>query len=158
MPPDLGALEQTLTANDDIAGVITEGSGASYGTVPLQPGFLEGVRRLTQQHGVVMILDEVITGFRWSTGGLQQKIGITPDLCTMAKILTGGMPGGAVAGRQDIMAVMEQTGDRDHDMYQRVSHGGTRAKTANRAMTFTSCSCIFFPATVFELSIVVVVV
>ena len=100
LPPDLGALERTLNANNDIAGVITEGSGASYGTVPLLPGFLEGVRSLTQQHGVVMILDEVITGFRWSPGGLQQKIGITPDLCTMAKILTGGMPGRAVPGNR----------------------------------------------------------
>ena len=121
LPPDLGALERALNASSDIAGVITEGSGASYGTVPLPPGFIEGVRRLTQQHGVVMILDEVITGFRWSPGGLQQKIDVIPDLCTMAKILTGGMPGGAVAGRQDIMAVMEQTGDPDHDRYQRVS-------------------------------------
>jgi glutamate-1-semialdehyde 2,1-aminomutase len=71
---------------------------------------------------------------------LQQKIGITPDLCTMAKILTGGMPGGAVAGKQDIMAVMEQTGDPDHDRYQRVSHGGTfnanpyAAATGNAAL------------------------
>jgi glutamate-1-semialdehyde 2,1-aminomutase len=140
LPPDLDALERTLSANSDIAGVITEGSGASYGTVPLPPGFVEGVRRITQQHGVVMILDEVITGFRWSPGGLQQKIGVTPDLCTMAKVLTGGMPGGAVAGKQEIMAVMEQTGDADHDRYHRVSHGGTfnanpyAAATGNAAL------------------------
>jgi glutamate-1-semialdehyde 2,1-aminomutase len=125
LPPDLDALESTLANNTDIAGVITEGSGASYGTVPLPPGFVEGVRRITQQHGVVMILDEVITGFRWSPGGLQQNLGITPDLCTMAKILTGGLPGGAVAGRGDIMQVMQQTGDDQHDRYRRVSHGGT---------------------------------
>ena len=125
LPPDLDALEQTLANNNDIAGVITEGSGASYGTVPLAPGFLDGVRRLTRQYGVVMILDEVITGFRWSPGGLQQQLGIDPDLCTLAKILTGGLPGGAVAGRADIMQVMEQTGDSDHDRFQRVLHGGT---------------------------------
>ena len=125
LPPDLDALEQTLANNNDIAGVITEGSGASYGTVPLAPGFLDGVRRLTRQYGVVMILDEVITGFRWSPGGLQQRLGIDPDLCTLAKILTGGLPGGAVAGRADIMQVMEQTGDSDHDRFQRVLHGGT---------------------------------
>ncbi len=125
LPPDLEALEQALASRNDIAGVITEGSGASYGTVPLQPGFLEGVRRLTRQYGVVMILDEVITGFRWSPGGLQQRLGIDPDLCTLAKILTGGLPGGAVAGRGDIMQVMEQTGDSGHDRYQRVLHGGT---------------------------------
>ena len=125
LPPDLDSLERTLAADNNIAGVITEGSGASYGTVPLSPGFLEGVRRLTRQYNVLMILDEVITGFRWSPGGLQQRIGIDPDLCTLAKILTGGLPGGAVAGRDDIMQVMVQTGDRQHDRHQRVLHGGT---------------------------------
>ena len=125
LPPDLGALERALADRKDIAAVITEGSGASYGTVPLEPGFVEGVRRLTRQYGVVMILDEVITGFRWSTGGLQQKLGVDPDLCTMAKILTGGLPGGAVAGRAQVMQVMEQTGDPQHDRFDRVSHGGT---------------------------------
>ena len=125
LPPDLELLEQTLASRSDIAGVITEGSGASYGTVPLQSGFLEGVRNLTRQYGVVMILDEVITGFRWSPGGLQQRLGIDADLCTLAKILTGGLPGGAVAGRGDIMQVMEQTGDSEHDRYERVLHGGT---------------------------------
>ena len=140
LPPDLDALERTLASDNDIAGVITEGSGASYGTVPLQPGFVEGVRRITQQHGVVMILDEVITGFRWSTGGLQQTLGINPDLCTMAKILTGGMPGGAVAGREQVMQVMEHTGDSHHDRFQRVSQGGTfnanpyAAATGNAAL------------------------
>jgi glutamate-1-semialdehyde 2,1-aminomutase len=125
LPPDLDALERTLASDSNIAGVITEGSGASYGTVPLSPGFLEGVRRLTRQYNVIMILDEVITGFRWSPGGLQQRIGIDPDLCTLAKILTGGLPGGAVAGRDDIMQVMVQTGDRQHDRHERVLHGGT---------------------------------
>ena len=125
LPPDLDVLEHTLASDNDIAGVITEGSGASYGAVPLQPGFLEGVRRLTQQYGVVMILDEVITGFRWSPGGLQQKIGLMPDLCTLAKILTGGLPGGAVAGKDEVMQVMVQTGDPQRDRFQRVSHGGT---------------------------------
>ncbi|MCH8281159.1 MAG: aminotransferase class III-fold pyridoxal phosphate-dependent enzyme, partial [Chloroflexi bacterium] len=122
LPPDLDALERVLATDDNIAAVITEGSGASYGTVPLAPGFLEGVRRLTRQYDVLMILDEVITGFRWSPGGLQAKIGLDPDLCTLAKVLTGGLPGGAVAGKKEFMQVMEQTGDRDHDRYNRVLH------------------------------------
>ena len=83
------------------------------------------MRRLTTHYGVVMILDEVITGFRWSPGGLQQKIGLMPDLCSLAKVLTGGMPGGAVAGRDEVMQVMQQTGDAEHDRFERVSHGGT---------------------------------
>ena len=125
LPPNLDVLERTLATDNDIAAVITEGSGASYGTVPLQAGFVAGVRRLTEQYGVVMILDEVITGFRWSPGGLQQKLGIKPDLCTLAKILTGGLPGGAVAGTDEVMQIMAQTGDAHHDRFQRVSHGGT---------------------------------
>ena len=125
LPPDLDALERVLATDNDIAGVITEGSGASYGTVPLAPGFVQGVRDLTRRYGVVMVLDEVITGFRWSPGGLQQVLGLDPDLCTMAKILTGGLPGGAVAGRKDVMSVMEITGDADHDRFRRVYHGGT---------------------------------
>jgi glutamate-1-semialdehyde 2,1-aminomutase len=125
LPPNLDVLERTLATDNDIAAVITEGSGASYGTVPLPPGFVAGVRRLTTQYGVVMILDEVITGFRWSPGGLQQVLGIKPDLCSLAKILTGGLPGGAVAGTDEVMQVMAQTGDAHHDRFQRVSHGGT---------------------------------
>ena len=125
LPPDLDALERVLATDNDIAGVITEGSGASYGTVPLAARFVQGVRDLTRRYGVVMVLDEVITGFRWSPGGLQQVLGLDPDLCTMAKILTGGLPGGAVAGRKDVMSVMEITGDADHDRFQRVYHGGT---------------------------------
>ena len=125
LPTDLAALENALNYDDNIAGVITEASGASYGTVPLPDGFLDGVRRLTREHGVVMILDEVITGFRWAPGGAQERLGVDPDLCTMAKILTGGLPGGAVAGRDAVMAVMHQTGDSRHDRYERVLHGGT---------------------------------
>ena len=125
LPQDLDALDRVLIDDKDIAGVITEASGASYGTVPLAPAFLESVRELTRRHGVVMILDEVITGFRWSPGGAQQKFGIDPDLCTMAKVLTGGLPGGAVAGAAEVMQVMEMTGDPHRDRYERVNHGGT---------------------------------
>ena len=125
LPTDLDILERTLTTDNDIAAVISEGSGSSYGAVPVTPEFIEGVRRLTKQYGVVMILDEVITGFRWSPGGFQKKYGIIPDLCTMAKILTGGLPGGAVAGSNELMQVMEITGDSQHDRFDRVSHGGT---------------------------------
>jgi glutamate-1-semialdehyde 2,1-aminomutase len=144
LPPDLEALERTLASDNDVAGVITEGSGASYGSVPLPSGFLQGVRSLTQQYGVVMILDEVITGFRWSPGGLQKKLGLMPDLCTMAKILTGGLPGGAVAGRDEFMQVMAQTDDLERNRFRRVSHGGTfnanpySAATGNAALNIVA--------------------
>jgi glutamate-1-semialdehyde 2,1-aminomutase len=100
---DVGAVADTLEQRDDIAAVILEGSGASWGMVPLPPDFLAGLRATTTEHGVLLILDEVITGFRWSRGGAQARFGVTPDLCVLAKIVAGGLPGGAVAGRREIM-------------------------------------------------------
>ena len=105
---NLAAATQALRARDDIAAVILEGSGASWGTVPLPDGFLAGVRALTRERGVVMILDEVITGFRWSRGGAQQRFSVTPDLCVLAKIVAGGLPGGAVAGAKEIMDQLDR--------------------------------------------------
>ena len=70
-------------------------------------GFLAKLRELATQAGAVLIFDEVITGFRWSPGGAQKRFGITPDMTTMAKIVAGGMPGGAVAGSEEIMAYLE---------------------------------------------------
>ena len=122
---DLDLLERTLAEDDDIAGVILEGSGASWATVLLEPGYLAGVRELTRRHDVVMIVDEVITGFRWAPGGAQERAGIVADLSTHAKIIAGGMPGGAVCGREEIMEVMRITGHREHDRFERVLHYGT---------------------------------
>ena len=122
---DLDALDRTLAENDDVAAVILEPSGASWGWVPLVPGYLEGVREITRRRNVVLIFDEVITGFRWSPGGAQQRLGVLPDLTSMAKVVAGGLPGAAVAGRADIMEQVAFTGDRTHDRRQRVLHLGT---------------------------------
>ena len=122
---DLELLERTLAEDRDIAGVILEGSGASWATVLLEPGFLSGVRELTRRHGVVLIVDEVITGFRWSPGGAQERAGLVSDLSTHAKIIAGGMPGAAVCGRAEIMDVMRITGVPEHDRFERVLHYGT---------------------------------
>ena len=103
LPAEQAAVAETLNARDDIAAVILEGSGASWGAVPLPKGFLKSLRALTRERGIVLILDEVITGFRWSRGGAQARFGIVPDLCVLAKIVAGGLPGGAVAGAKDIM-------------------------------------------------------
>src|SRR5207247_1138051 len=70
-----------------------------------QPAFLQALREATTAHGTLLIFDEVISGFRHAPGGVQEATGITPDLTTLAKILCGGLPGGAVVGRADIMAV-----------------------------------------------------
>jgi glutamate-1-semialdehyde 2,1-aminomutase len=105
---DIAAVQAAIRGRDDIAAVMLEGSGASWGTVPLPPGFLEGLRAVTNERGVVFILDEVITGFRWSRGGAQKRFGVTPDLTVLAKIVAGGLPGGALAGRKDIMDQLDR--------------------------------------------------
>ena len=87
----------------DFAAVILEPLGASTGKVPLATGFLARLRDWTRQSGTVLIFDEVITGFRVAPGGVQEKTGILPDLTTLAKIVAGGQPGGAVAGRAEIL-------------------------------------------------------
>jgi glutamate-1-semialdehyde 2,1-aminomutase len=121
--PDLVA--RTLDEDSQIGTVILEPSGGSWSTIPLRPGFLQALREVTAARGVVLIFDEVITGFRWSKGGLQGKIGLRPDLTTMAKIAAGGLPGGIVGGRSDIMAVIESSGDPKADRGRRVQQGGT---------------------------------
>ena len=103
LPVSEQALRETLSNRDDIAAVIVESAGASSGTLPLPDGLLQAIRSLTRDHGVVMIMDEVVTGFRWAPGGVQEVEGVTPDLTTLAKILAGGLPGGAVAGCRDVM-------------------------------------------------------
>ena len=106
-PVDAAALDGILASDDDIAAVIVECNGAHYGTFPLMnPDFLRDVREITERHGVVFIMDEVITGFRLSPGGAQVRWDIEPDLTTMAKIVAGGQPGAAVGGRADIMELM----------------------------------------------------
>ncbi|MEM7775181.1 MAG: aminotransferase class III-fold pyridoxal phosphate-dependent enzyme [Pseudomonadota bacterium] len=100
---DPARVADVLNARDDVAAVMLEPSGASWGQVPLPSGFLSALRDITAAHDVVLIFDEVISGFRWSKGGAQARFGITPDLCILAKIVAGGLPGGAVAGRSDIV-------------------------------------------------------
>lgn len=119
-PGDIAALEQTLAAHDDIAALIFEPTGASWGQVPLPPGYVQTARELTAKHGVLLICDEVITGFRVGPGGAQGHYGIRPDLTTLAKIVAGGLPGGAVAGRRDVMDLLEFRPGRE-----KVPHQGT---------------------------------
>ena len=106
-PGDIGAVE-TAIQNNDVAAIIIESTGAHMGSTPIHPDFLQGIRDLATKHGVVFILDEVVTGFRASKGGTQELWGITPDMCTLAKILGGGLPGGAVAGKADILNTIER--------------------------------------------------
>jgi glutamate-1-semialdehyde 2,1-aminomutase len=86
---------------NDLAGVIVE---PLQRLIPPQPGFLEALREITAAHGIPLIFDEVVTGFRLGYGGAQQYFGVTPDICTLGKVIGGGFPLAAVAGRADIMA------------------------------------------------------
>jgi glutamate-1-semialdehyde 2,1-aminomutase len=121
----LNLVESVLSEERDVAAVIIEPSGASWGRVPLDHQFLGGLRDITNRHGVVLIYDEIVTGFRLSPGGAQQLYGVTPDLSCFAKIMAGGLPGGAVVGRAEIMKLFDHTGDQEHDRFQRVTHLGT---------------------------------
>ncbi|MEE8140557.1 MAG: aminotransferase class III-fold pyridoxal phosphate-dependent enzyme [Alphaproteobacteria bacterium] len=106
-PWDIDAVRQVLETDIDVAAAILEPTGATFGMVPLKPGFLSRLRSLTAEHGVVLIFDEVVTGFRVATGGAQSLVGVTPDLTTLAKVVSGGLPGGAVVGRKDILDLLD---------------------------------------------------
>lgn len=120
-PNDIGAVEEALQRSDDIAAIILEPTGAHMGLEPISPTFLQQLRDITEQNGVVLIFDEVVTGFRVAKGGAQALYGVTPDMTTMAKILGGGLPGGAVAGKADIINMIEG----GNDPSRRVAHNGT---------------------------------
>lgn len=112
---DLEAVKALFEQNrDQISGVILEPVVGNAGFIPPDAGFLEGLRELTQEHGALLVFDEVMTGFRIAYGGAQEKFGITPDLTTLGKIIGGGLPVGAYGGRRDIMSMVAPAGS----MYQ----------------------------------------
>ena len=121
---NLSLVEERLQEGD-VAAVILEPTGASWGTLPIRHEFLAGLRELTSRHNAVLIFDEVVTGFRVSPGGVQARYGVTPDLTTLAKILAGGLPGGAVAGKTDILSMLEFRDDAGWNAGLRVAHPGT---------------------------------
>src|SRR3954447_6709080 len=99
------ALEEAFrTHGDRIAAVIVEPVVGNMGCVPPLPGYLQGMRAITERHGALLIFDEVMTGFRVAFGGAQQLYGIKPDLTTLGKVIGGGLPVGAYGGRKDIMS------------------------------------------------------
>ena len=97
------ALEEVFAQHADIAAVIIEPVVGNMGCVPPREGYLEAVRKITRDHGTLLIFDEVMTGFRIARGGAQQRYGITPDITTLGKIIGGGLPVGAYGGSRDIM-------------------------------------------------------
>ncbi|MFP6762567.1 MAG: aminotransferase class III-fold pyridoxal phosphate-dependent enzyme [Planctomycetaceae bacterium] len=119
-PNDLAALEAAIEEHDP-ACVIHEGNGTRWGTVPARPDFLKGLREVTQRTGVIFILDEVITGFRVHPNCFQGICDIVPDLTTLAKVLAGGLPGGCLTGRADLMQVLAF----DNPLGKKMKHPGT---------------------------------
>lgn len=95
---------------DQIAAVIIEPVVGNMGCVPPAPGFLEGIRSITDQYGALFIFDEVMTGFRVAYGGAQQRFGIRPDMTTIGKVIGGGLPIAAYGGRRDIMTKVAPVG------------------------------------------------
>lgn len=93
-----------------IACIIVEPVAGNMGVVPPAPGFLEGLRTLSRRYGIVLIFDEVMTGFRVARGGAQELFGVEPDLTTLGKVIGGGLPVGAYGGRADIMDAVLPTG------------------------------------------------
>jgi glutamate-1-semialdehyde 2,1-aminomutase len=119
-PNDLDAVDRTLRQDATIGCVILEPTGGHWGQVPVRGPFLHGLRDVTARHGRLLIFDEVITGFRVSPGGAQGHYGVRPDLTTLAKVLAGGLPGGCVAGRADLLGYIESRPGRP-----KMRHPGT---------------------------------
>jgi glutamate-1-semialdehyde 2,1-aminomutase len=121
---EVAGLARLFEDEDDIAAIILEPTGAHGARLPIAPPFLQALRELTRQRGVLLIFDEVVTGFRVAPGGAQAEYGIRPDLTTLAKIMAGGLPGGAVAGRKDIFDLMDFAASRRADR-EKIHHPGT---------------------------------
>ena len=112
---DLEAVKELFAENPDaISGVILEPVVGNAGFITPEPGFLEGLRELTKENGALLVFDEVMTGFRISYGGAQERFGVTPDLTTLGKVIGGGLPVGAYGGKAEIMSMVAPAGP----MYQ----------------------------------------
>ena len=123
-PDDIDSVAATFEREDDIAAVILEPTGGGGGMSPLAPGFVEQLREITKQFGVLLIMDEVVTGFRVHKGGAQGLYGVVPDLSSLAKILAGGLPGGAVAGRAEILDHLDFQAAANRE-FEKIHHPGT---------------------------------
>lgn len=126
---------QEIIANtpEQIAAIIVEPVAGNMNCIPPVPGFLEGLRHICDQHGIVLIFDEVMTGFRVGIGGAQALYNIKPDMTTLGKIIGGGMPIGAFGGRREIMQMLSPVGP----VYQAGTLSGNPIATAAGLATLT---------------------
>ncbi|NJM25599.1 MAG: glutamate-1-semialdehyde 2,1-aminomutase [Bacteroidia bacterium] len=108
---NLEAVDQLIDKNPgQVAAIILEPVVGNMGCVPPLPGYLEGLRERCTRHGIVLIFDEVMTGFRLAQGGAQERFGVMPDMTTLGKIIGGGLPVGAYGGKKEIMEVVSPSG------------------------------------------------
>ncbi|MBQ42029.1 MAG: aspartate aminotransferase family protein [Gemmatimonadetes bacterium] len=121
-PGDLEAAQRSL--DDDVAAVILEPTGSVWGQVPLALDYVRGLREFTAASGAMLIFDEVISGFRCAPGGAQEALGVTADIATLGKVVSGGMPGAAVVGRADVFDAMDFRRAAAHGE-EKVFHMGT---------------------------------
>jgi glutamate-1-semialdehyde 2,1-aminomutase len=134
---DLAAVETLFKANPgQIAAIIVEPVAANMGLVLPQPGFLEGLREITQREGAVLIFDEVMSGFRiGGAGGVQGLMGIVPDMTTLGKVIGGGLPVGAYGGKREIMSLVAPSGP----VYQAGTLSGNPLAMAAGIATLKKC-------------------
>src|SRR6266850_2356502 len=118
-----------LLDEHEVAAIILEPAGGRSMTVPTNPAFLKALREETKKRGVVLIFDEVVTGFRLAAGGAQEYFGVTADLTCLAKAVAGGLPGAALVGRADLLDAITLKGDAKRDRIERVADQGTFSGT-----------------------------
>ncbi len=138
-PDDLDGTRALLESRDDIAAVMLEPTGGSFGQLPMTREFVAELRRITAERGIVLHFDEVVTGFRVSPGGAQAHFGVTPDIATYAKILAGGLPGGCVAGRKDLLDLLDFEVSAAKGV-EKVGHQGTY--NANPVSAAAGVACL----------------
>lgn len=107
---DENALNELIQKDEDIAAIIVEPIMGNIGCIPPRDGYLKFLRKITEENNIILIFDEVITGFRIAKGGAQEYFGVTPDLVTLGKILGGGFPMGALAGKKKLMEMVAPAG------------------------------------------------
>ncbi len=123
-PGNRDQVAAAFAQNPDFAAIIVEPTGAHFGATPMAIDFLTFLRDITRENKCLLIFDEVVTGFRVAPGGMQELADVMPDVTTLGKIMAGGLPGGAVAGRLDIMNLLDFQATREAGQ-RKIAHPGT---------------------------------